>query len=464
MNLTRLSLTTASAALALGEFSALELTNAYLERIHEFNPRLNAFLNVTAERARGHATQLDVERARGSRRGPLHGIPVAVKDLMDVRGERTSAGSLVLASEPAAADAFAVAQLDNAGAVLLGKLNLHEFAYGTTNVNPHFGSARNPWAPDRITGGSSGGSAAAIAARLCLGTLGTDTGGSIRIPAALCGVTGVKPTYGRVSVRGVIPLSWSNDHVGPLAQSAEDCAYLLNAIAGYDSADPGSVDTPVPDYLQSLTRPLDGLRLAVPGGYFEQDVDAEILAAVRAAVRLLAASGMREVGRPLAFARVMFDTNRVILRVEAAAYHREMLAAHADRYGADVRKRLQSAATISAADYALARRAQVELIRDLDLYFRDADVLAIPTTRIPAPSQDEDPVSLAEHLTAFTAPFDVTGFPAISLPCGFTRSGLPIGLQLVARKWDEATLLQVAHHYQQATDWHSQLPKLVEPA
>jgi aspartyl-tRNA(Asn)/glutamyl-tRNA(Gln) amidotransferase subunit A len=290
--------------------------------------------------------------------------------------------------------------------------------------------------------------------------LGSDTGGSIRIPAALCGVSGLKPTYGRVSLRGVIPLSWSNDHAGPIAQTAEDCVLLLNGIAGYDPDDPVSVDVPVQDFSARLDAPLKGMRFAAPRGYFEREVEGEILEAVRGAERVLIDLGAVLVEEDPPSPQEMFDTNRLTLRVEAAAYHREWLESRSDDYGRDVFTRLKSFQSIRADEYAVARRRQAQLRRKLEQYFAGVDFFITPTTRVSAPRIGSDALALAHNLTAFTAPFDVTGVPALSVPCGFTSGGLPIGLQIVGPPWAEARVLQVGHQYQTATDWHARAPAL----
>jgi aspartyl-tRNA(Asn)/glutamyl-tRNA(Gln) amidotransferase subunit A len=460
MNPIDLTLAAANRALRAREISSWELTDFFLERIASLNPALNAFITVTADAARAEAQQADDELAHGADLGPLHGIPLALKDLFDTRGVRTTAGSKILRDRIPAEDAGVTVRLRSSGAVLLGKLNMHEWAFGVTNDNPHFGPTRNPWDLDRIPGGSSGGSAAAVAARLCLGAMGSDTGGSIRLPAALCGVTGLKPTFGRVSLRGVIPLSWSMDHAGPLAQTAEDCALLLQGIAGYDPLDPVSVDAPVPDYTAALDQPLAGIRLAVPSGYFAAEVDAEVLTAVQGATRVLADSGAVLVSKEIAFAEDLFLTNRSVLNAEAAAFHGEHMKTQAEDIGADVLTRLRNGAATLTADYVRARRLQLELRRALEVYFSNVDLLATPTTRVVAPRFGSDAVAMSQHLTPFTAPFNLTGFPAVSLPCGLNHEGLPIGLQLVARPWAEALLLQAAHRYQLATDWHKRQPAL----
>jgi aspartyl-tRNA(Asn)/glutamyl-tRNA(Gln) amidotransferase subunit A len=460
MNMAALSLSAAQDALARHEITALELTEFYLERIARHNPTSHVFITVTAESAREQAARADAERERGIVRGPLHGIPLALKDIFDLRGVITTAGSKILRANLAGSDAEAVARLRHAGAVFLGKTNLNEFAFGVTNENPHYGNVPNPWDFTRVPGGSSGGSAAAVSARLCLGALGTDTGGSIRIPSALCGVTGIKPTYGRVSLRGVVPLSWTNDHVGPLAQTAQDCALLLNTLAGYDAQDPASVHLPAPDFTRTLNDSLRGLRFVTPKGYFEEKVDGEVLDAVERAASVLQDLGAQRVAKDFGAAPDLFQLNRVILRSEARAYHQTYLATQAEAYSADVLKRLHEGAAITTNEYATARRVQVELVRAFEMWFDDVDLLVIPTTRTPAPLIGSNALEMAQHLTAFTAPFNVTGFPAISLPCGFTRAQLPIGLQIVGPRWREDLILRAAHQYQLATDWHTQMPPL----
>ncbi|MBI4672391.1 MAG: Asp-tRNA(Asn)/Glu-tRNA(Gln) amidotransferase subunit GatA [Chloroflexi bacterium] len=458
MNPATFTLSAARDALARRAISSLELADFFLERIAHHNPQSHAFITITAESAREQAQRADAEMARGISRSAQHGIPLALKDIFDQRGVVTTAGSKILRENLAAQDAEAVARLRNAGAVFLGKTNMNEFAFGVTNQNPHYGDVPNPWDQTRVPGGSSGGSAVAVSARLCLGALGTDTGGSIRIPSALCGVTGIKPTYGRVSLRGVVPLSWSNDHAGPIAQTAQDCALLLNTLAGYDAQDPASVNVSAPDFTRALNDSLRGLRFVAPKGYFEEKVDAQVLDAVKQAVGVLEELGAARVAKTFVAAPDMFQLNRVILRSEALAYHRNYLATQPEAYSPDVLRRLHEGESITTAEYALARRTQVELVRAFEVWFEDIDLLVIPTTRTAAPRVGTDPLEMAQHLTAFTAPFNVTGFPAISLPCGFTREGLPIGLQIVGARWREDLILRAAHQYQLATDWHERMP------
>ncbi len=460
MNLTDLTLAEASRKLRDGMLSSLELTTFMLNRAAALNQTLNAFITITREEALTQARQADDERAQGLDRGPLHGVPIALKDLFETRGIRTTAGSKILSAYVPTQDAAVTARLRNAGAVLVGKTNMHEWAFGVTNDNPHFGRVCNPWATDRVPGGSSGGSAVAVAARMCLGALGSDTGGSIRIPSSFCGITGLKPTYGRVSLRGVIPLSWTMDHVGPMAQTAQDCALLLQAIAGYDPLDPASRDVPVSDYAAELDRPLNGIVLALPSGYFAEQVDGEILTAVEQAVRILVRDGAVTTVKALPFGQELYQVNRTILPPEAAAFHQQEMEQRPEDFGADVMRRLQGGTRISVQDYARARRRRDELQRALAGYLTDVDLLVTPTTRIAAPPFSIDPVVLSQNTTVFTAPFNAAGFPALSLPCGLTREGLPIGMQLVGRPWEEGLLLHVAHRYQQATDWHRRQPPL----
>lgn len=458
-NLDDLTLADAALALRAGKVSSRELTDAALGRIAALNLSLHAFITVMADSAQRDAARADQDRARGIDLGPLQGIPVALKDLFDTSDAPTTGGSRILQKRQPARDAEATARLRRAGAVIVGKTNLHEFAYGVTNDNPHYGRALNPWDPARSPGGSSGGSAAAVAARLCLGALGSDTGGSIRIPSALCGITGLKPTFGRVSLRGVLPLSPFMDHAGPMAQTAQDCGLILQEIAGYDPNDPASANVPVPDYTHELDAPLTGVRIARPGEWFEQGVDEELLAAVDLAAKELERQGASLARRDMPFASDLFTTNRTLLSAEALALHEHDLYDHPEELGPDVVTRLQRALAVSTADYIRARDRQRELARALDLYLDEVDATLTPTTRIAAPQwTEEDPVALAQNLTAFTAPFNLTGHPAISLPCGFTRSGLPIGMQLVARHWDEPLLLRLAHQYQMHTDWHKKRP------
>jgi aspartyl-tRNA(Asn)/glutamyl-tRNA(Gln) amidotransferase subunit A len=431
---------------------------ACLDRIARHDRELGAFITLTAESALAEAKRADADFANGVDRGPLHGIPVAVKDLYDTAGVRTTGGSRIFADRVPEQDSVVVEKLRAAGSVFLGKLNLHEWALGVTNQNPHFGPACNPWDTTRIPGGSSGGSAIAVASGFCYLSPGSDTGGSIRIPASLCGVAGLKPTSGRVSLRGVIPLAWTLDHAGPLARTVGDLALGLNAIAGHDPLDPSSVDVASEDYAAGVEDGAKDVRVIVPTNFFFDDVDPEVDAAVREAARVLTTLGASVT--EMALPRVdLLAAQRPILLTDAAAYHREHLRERAADIGADVLTRLRTGQTFTGTDYAQARRDRDELRREWLAVLREHDIILSPTTLIAAPPRDgQDAVAAAQRLTANTAPFNLTGLPAISIPCGFTEGGLPIGLQLAAGPWRERLLLRVARAYEHATSWHERLP------
>ena len=456
---TQLSLKDASAMVRRKAVSPVELTQACLARIERLNPALNAFITVTAEQALREARDAEAEIQKGKWRGPLHGIPIALKDLFDTAGVRTTAGSGVFKDRVPEQDAEVVRRLRAAGAVLLGKLNMHEFAYGGTSVATYFGAVHNPWNLDRIAGGSSGGSGAAVAAGLCYGALGSDTGGSIRQPAAYCGIAGLKPTYGRVSTRGVIPLSWSLDHVGPMCRSVGDAALLLQAIAGYDPQETNSVDVPVPDYTQALRAKVSPLRLGVPRKMFFEQIDAEIAAAVNQAIEVLRklTAGVRDVELP------PYDTLPVV-PAEAYAYHAPYVTKMPELYQPSVRERVESGKNITAETYIAGRRELDRLRRAVREVFTGVDLLITPTTPV-------SPATIADSAQADvrppggvgfslrnTQPFDIFGLPAISVPCGFTNSGLPIGLQITGPHWGEPAVLALAHAYEQATEWHTRRP------
>ncbi len=456
MELTKLTLSEASALLAARKISPLELTRAHLARIEKLNPQLNCFITVTADAALERARALEKgDHKGGDHKGaPLRGIPIALKDLYETRGVRTTAGSKFFADYVPQVDGTVVEKLYAAGAILLGKLNLHEIALGVTNDNPHYGAARNPWNRECMTGGSSGGSGAALAAQLCLGSLGTDTGGSIRIPASLCGVVGLKPTYGRVSVRGVIPLSWNLDHAGPMARTVRDAAILLQAIAGYDPQDPYSINVPTEDYLAQIDAGVAGWRVALASRGHFADADAEVLRAVRATARVFEQMGARVEEVEIEPAYEAWRANGTLTTSDGAAFHRERLQARPDDFGADVRARLTSGASNSATDYALARRTQTLTRRWFENFFEQYDLLLTPTTPAAAPKlKSMDAVETARLLTRFTAPFNLAGLPALSVPCGFTSAKMPIGLQIVARAWNESRVLRAGQAYERISDF-----------
>ncbi len=461
MELTSLTLSEAANLIEQRKLSPLELTQAHLERIQRINPRLNCFITLTGDVAVQRAREAEAEIQHGHYRGALHGIPLALKDLYETKGVRTTAGSKFFADYVPDADCAVVQKLKAAGTVMLGKLNMHEWALGVTNDNPHYGACKNPWALERIPGGSSGGSGAALAAELCLGSLGSDTGGSIRIPASLCGVVGLKPTYGLVSVRGVVPLSWNLDHAGPMARRVRDVALLLQAIAGYDPDDPYSLDAPTDDYLKNLESGVHGWHVALAGRGFFGEADVEVLEAVQAAAKIFeqlgAAIGEVEIAR----AREAWQANGLMTTSDAAAYHRERLQTRPEDFGADVLSRMRTGAAYTSTDYVMARRTQTLLRYELDKFFDDYDILLTPTTPAAAPLREgREATETARLLTRFTSLFNLSGLPALSLPCGFTRDGLPIGLQIVSRPLAEAQVLRAGHAYEQATEWHRRRPEM----
>lgn len=448
------TITEASRAIQRGDLSPLELTQLFLKRIEQSNLLFNAFLTVTGDQALREAREAETEIRQGNWRGPLHGIPLALKDLYDTAGIRTTAGSTFFRDYFPEQDAAVVSRLKQSGAVFLGKLNMHEIALGVTNENPHYGDCRNPWDPACITGGSSGGSAAALAAGLCLGALGSDTGGSIRIPASLCGVVGLKPTYGRVSLRGVMPLSWNLDHPGPMARCVRDVALLLQAIAGYDALDPYSLNKPVDDYLSGLEGGVRGWRAAVAQGEFFEGADQPVLDMVESAASIFAGLGAQVEQVDIPEIRQMAQANGLMVTSDAAAFHRQRLQENPQGFGADVLKRLQSGASFTSTEYILARRTQTTARRQFEQFFGHYDILLLASTPMAAPRiGSTSAVERARQLTRFTAPFNLTGLPAISVPAGFTQGEggkpMPLGLQIVAGPWDEARLLRAAYAFEQ---------------
>jgi aspartyl-tRNA(Asn)/glutamyl-tRNA(Gln) amidotransferase subunit A len=450
------TLQTAATQLRKRTVSPVELTRACLARIARYDAALGAFITVTSQTALAAARKMQSEQRRGQWRGPLHGIPIALKDNIDTAGVRTTAASAVFKKRVPSQDAEVVRRLKCAGAVFLGKLNLHEFAYGGTSDVSHFGAVHNPWSLDHVAGGSSGGSGAAAAAALCFGTLGTDTAGSVRIPASYCGAVGFKPTFGRVSLRGVIPLSWSLDHVGPICRSVADAALMLGAIAGYDALDPASVDRPVPDYRRALKLATSGLRLGVPRSPFFDDLDGEVATAVEAAIRLLRkiSAGVRSVKLPPVPSVI------AIVGPEAYAYHASWIAQSPERYQPMTRERIIGfTADVKAPAYAAALHQTSLLRRSISQLFAQVDLLITPTMAR-TPESFEHSASFEPIGIRNTSPFNIFGLPSISIPCGFTRSGLPIGLQISGAPFAESTVLALAQAYERATEWHLRQPAL----
>ncbi|MDP2602719.1 MAG: amidase [Deltaproteobacteria bacterium] len=462
-DLSYLTISEAAAGLRRKEFSPLELTKACLTRIKAIDGKLHSFITLTTDLALRQAEQAERELHSGNDRGPLHGIPIALKDLYATKGIRTTCHSAVLEHWIPDHDATAVAKLQEAGTILLGKLGMHEFAFGGPSVDAPFPAVRNPWNTAHIPGGSSSGSGAALAAALCYGALGSDTGGSIRTPSSHCGIVGIKPTYGRVSRRGVVPLSWSLDHAGPMARCVEDCALLLQAIAGYDAKDPASANVVVPDFRAGLRDGIKGLRVGVPrAGWFDENkgTDPETEAVFDQALKTLLELGATIVeidGTPFSLAR---KANQTILVCEAYAYHEKTFQSTPEKFGSSVRRRILEGAFLSAADYITAQRARSVLNDQIRANFARVDVFATPSAaRSPEAFESIDPNE--QNLRPnFTNPFNLTGLPAISVPCGFTPGNLPAGLQIVARPFEEATCFRVAYAYEQATEWRKQRPPL----
>jgi aspartyl-tRNA(Asn)/glutamyl-tRNA(Gln) amidotransferase subunit A len=443
------------------EVSPVELTKSCLDQIEKLNPTLNAFITVTAELALAQARAAEDEIGRGNWRGPLHGIPLALKDLIDTAGIRTTAASALFEDRVPAEDAEVVRRLKNAGAVLLGKQNLHECAYGGSSMISYYGEVRNPWNPSCIAGGSSGGSAASVAAGLGYAAIGTDTAGSVREPAALCGIVGLKPTYGRVSTRGVIPLSWSLDHVGPLARTVSDAAVLLQAMAAHDARDANSVDAPVPDYLAALREGLKPLKIGIPRKFFYEELDREVASAVEQAIAVVSA-----LGNELFEIVIEVPTDRTLQAAEAYAYHAKFVSRSPELYQPETLRRIRSGEEISADEFEKRRRELKQIRSSIHKAFEKVDALLTPTAPVPAPAIDElkrNPELLRPCellLLRNTRPVNVWGLPAISIPCGFTSAGLPVGLQIIGPHWREDRVLQLAYAYEQATQWHRHNPKL----
>ncbi|MGH9682844.1 MAG: amidase [Candidatus Acidiferrales bacterium] len=459
-----LSIAEASRLLRRKEISSVELVSAVLSRITRLNPSLNAFITVVDDAARREAKKAGREIRRGESRGPLHGIPISLKDNIETHGILTTAGSRILGDFIPAKNSVIAERLARAGAILVGKTNLHEFAYGVTTENPFFGTTRNPWLRDRIPGGSSGGSGAAVAAGLGFASVGTDTGGSIRIPSALCGIVGLKPTFGLVSLEGVVPLAESLDHAGPMARTVADASIMLEAIAGrYPKG------ARLPDFRKLRKKRPFRFRIGWPKQYFFDRIDDEVLRAVKSAVKTLESLGGRvaEVSLPHLDDSVAPSTS--IALAEATQYHesRGYFPERADEYSSDLRHRLEQGRDVRAVDYLRAREQQSEVMRDFDAAFDRVDVITAPTTPIAAPPLGTKEVSIAGEketvraaLLRLNRPANYTGHPAISLPCGFTRAGLPIGLQIIGPLWGEAGLLEIAFAYEQATEWHKKHPDL----
>jgi len=458
-DLSRLSLAEASRRIHAKTITPTQLTEACLARIAVYNPKVNAFITVLREGALAQSRELDNEQSAGKFRGPLHGIPIALKDNIDTAGIRTTAASAVFDDRIPGEDAEVARRLKAAGAVLVGKTNLHEFAMGGTSATSYYGPVRNPWALDRNPGGSSGGSAAAVSADLCFGALGTDTGGSIRTPSSFCSVVGLKPTYGLVSIRGIIPLSLSLDHCGPITRTVEDAALMLNQLAGYDRLDIASVEHPREDYAALLEQPVSGLRVGIPRAPFFDLLDPDVSKAVEEAIAVLSklTRGTKEVTLPA--------IPNMSLNGESYAYHEEYYAHAAGRYMLPTRRALQNGGNVKAADYIRSLWKLELLRRTIDDAFTDFDLVALPTRRrtprtIDASIKREETDKPRNPELENTGQFNIYGIPAISVPCGFTASGLPVGLMIAGPRFSEGKVLALARAYEKATEWHTRRPPL----
>ena len=452
-----------------GSISPVELTQIAIERIANLDAKLNSFLDVWQDESLANAANAEREIASGDYKGPMHGIPIGLKDLVDVAGKATTGGSKVLQNNIASSDATVTDRLNRAGAITIGKTNLVEFALGSAGVNPYTGDARNPWDTDKITGGSSSGSGAAVAGGLVYGALGSDTGGSIRMPASLCGIAGLKPTYGRVPRTGVLDLSWSKDHVGPMTRRTADCAHMLNVIAGHDPRDIASSTQHVPDFAADLDKGMDGLRIGVPEHYFfDPDiVHPEVLSSVNAAIELLANNGAEIVSIPMDWVSHGRSINVIISVAESLAVHEKLLAEHADDYTPAVRTRILTALNLSAVDYIRAQRARQAYSMQMAQATKGVDVLATPSIPVRVHTIEECTVppgeALAEkshEIPLFTSIFDVTGEPSLSVLCGFDSTDMPIGLMISGHAFDETTVLRVGHAYEELAGWHQRRPPI----
>jgi len=462
------SITTLARKLRDGDITVDHIVNKSLEVIGNLDSELNAFLEVWSDDVREKASEaqrsIEIEKSAS----PLTGIPVGLKDLVDVYGRTTTAGSKVLQGNIAAKDATIVQRMTAAGAILIGKLNLVEFAFGTTGLNAHTGNVSNPWDKTRVTAGSSSGSGASVAAGMVPAAIGTDTGGSIRMPAALCGIAGLKPTYGRVSRAGVLDLSWSMDHVGPMTRTVEDCALMMNALAGFDQADPASSSEPVGDFSSELAKGFDGVRLGLPKQYFFDDfVDPEIKNRVLDAIKLMETNGAEIVELDADWISLGRRIGFGVIAPEALAVHRKNLGERPDDYTMAVRSRILAGVSISAVDYIEAQRARKWFSHEVANLMQSVDAIVTPTVPIPTPTIEEcTPTSTdpggGGQMPFFTGVFNTTGQPSLSIPCGFGKFDMPIGMMITGHSFDESTVLRIGHAYEQLTDWHQRKPNDIE--
>jgi aspartyl-tRNA(Asn)/glutamyl-tRNA(Gln) amidotransferase subunit A len=462
-----MSLTAVAQAIAQKHVSSREATQSCLDRIARCEPRLNAFISIEADEALKAADAADAALAQGHGRGALHGVPLAHKDMYYEAGRVVTCGSKIRRDFVASTTATALQRLKDAGTVRLGTLQMAEFAYGPTGHNAHFGAVHNPWAFDHITGGSSSGSGAAVAARLTFAALGSDTGGSVRMPAHFCGVTGLKTTVGRVSRAGAMPLSQSLDTVGPLARTAEDCALLLSLMAGADPADPTAMEGPLQDYLAAVQRPLKSLAIGVPTAFYVDDLDPEVARIIDETVANLKREGASIVQVELPDQRQLSAASQLVLAVEAAAFHKRWMIERPQDYGPQVLMRLQNGLAVPAVSYLEVMRwrgpalaAHLAAVSGVDAVIAPVAPLAAPTIAESDVGNGPDADAVIQRVTRFTRPVNYLGLPSLAVPAGFTRNGLPVGMQLIGRPFDEATLLRIGAAFQRATDFHDRVPQL----
>jgi aspartyl-tRNA(Asn)/glutamyl-tRNA(Gln) amidotransferase subunit A len=461
-----MSLTSVAKAIVEKRFSSREVTQSCLDRIAQWQPGLNAFMAIEAEAALAVADAADDALAKGNKRGVLHGVPLAHKDMYYEAGKVVTCGSKIRRDFVATTTSTALQRLKDAGTIRLGSLQMAEFAYGPTGHNSHYGPVHNPWAVDHITGGSSSGSGSAVAARLTFAALGSDTGGSIRMPAHFCGVTGLKTTYGRISRAGAMPLSQSLDTVGPLARTVEDCALLLGLMAGADAEDPTAVAGPVPDYMAATQQPIKGLRIGVPSAFYVDDLDPEVARILDETVAVLQREGAVIIRVELPDQRQLTAACQLVLAVEAAAFHKRWLVERPQDYGPQVLMRLQNGLAISGVTYLETMRwrgsalsAHLAAVAGVDAVIAPVAPVAAPTIAESDVGNSPDAESVIQRLTRFTRPINYLGLPALSMPAGFTRGGLPVGMQLIGRSFDEAMLLRIGAAFQHVTDFHERVPK-----
>jgi aspartyl-tRNA(Asn)/glutamyl-tRNA(Gln) amidotransferase subunit A len=462
-----MSLVLVAKAIAEKRVSSREVTRSCLHRIAQWQPRLNAFMAIESEQALAAADDADAALAKGNSRGALHGVPLAHKDMYYEAGKVVTCGSLIRRDFVATTTSTALQRLKDAGQIRLGSLQMVEFAYGPTGHNVHYGAVHNPWNVDHITGGSSSGSGSAVAARLTFAALGSDTGGSIRMPAHFCGVTGLKTTVGRVSRAGAMPLSQSLDTVGPLAQSAEDCALLLELMAGADPEDPTTSTLPVPNYMAATKGSIKGLKIGVPSTFYVDDLDPEVARVLDETIAVFKKEGAEIVQVELPDQRQLTAACQLVLAVEAAAFHKRWMIERPQDYGPQVLMRLQNGLAIPAVSYLEAMRWRGAALAAYLAAVAGTDAVIAPVAPVPAPTIAESDVgnspgaeAVIQRLTRFTRPINYLGLPSLSIPSGFTRSGLPVGMQLIGRSFDEAMLLRIGAAFQRATDFHSRIPKL----